>query len=86
MDPGTTEQPETRSWTYTLAGWGHGAVTWREFITTLRLTGYDHVISVEMESEYIDVDEGLKKSVELLIPIVLEIRIYLNISSKYINP
>lgn len=72
MDPGTTEQPETRSWTYTLAGWGHGAVTWREFITTLRLTGYDHVISVEMESEYIDVDEGLKKSVEFLKPIVLE--------------
>ena len=72
MDPGTTEQPETRAWTYTLAGWGHDAATWREFITTLRLTGYDHVLSVEMESEYVDVDEGLRKSVEFLKPMVLE--------------
>ena len=72
MDPGTTEQPETRSWTYTLAGWGHDAATWREFVTTLRLIGYDHVLSIEMEFEYIEVEEGLRKSVEFLKTIVLE--------------
>ena len=72
MDPGTTEQPETRAWTYTLAGWGHDAATWREWITTLRLVGYDHVLSIEMECEYIEVEEGLQKSVEFLRPLVLE--------------
>lgn len=55
-----------------MAGWGHDAKEWTEFITTLRLTGYDHVISVEMECEFIEVDEGLKKSVEFLKPLVLE--------------
>ena len=29
MDSGTPEHPETRSWTYTLAGWGHDAKTWK---------------------------------------------------------
>ena len=34
--------------------------------------GYDHVLSIEMECEYIDVEEGLNKSVEFLKPLVLE--------------
>lgn len=72
MDNSTPENPAERSWNYTLAGWGHDAKEWTEFITTLRLTGYDHVISVEMECEFIEVDEGLKKSVEFLKPLVLE--------------
>jgi len=72
MDSGTPEHPETRSWTYTLAGWGHDAKTWREFVTTLRFIGYDHVLSIEMESEYIDIEEGLRKSLDFLKPIVLE--------------
>lgn len=72
MDSTSTEQSAERSWTYTLAGWGHDEATWREFVTTLRLTGYDHVISLEMESEYFEVEEGLDKSVAFLKPLVLE--------------
>ena len=72
MDSGTPERPDERSWTYTLAGWGHDATLWKEFVTTLRLIGYDYVLSVEMESEYIDVQEGLEKSLEFLKPIVLQ--------------
>ena len=72
MDTTTVEQPDHRSWTYTLPGWGHDATLWRDFITTLRLTGYDHVLSLEMECEYIQVEEGLKKSVAFLNPMVLE--------------
>ena len=74
MDSSTTEHPEERAWTYTLVGWGHGEVTWREFVATLRLIGYDHVISLEMECEYIDVKEGLEKSVGFFKPILLEKR------------
>ena len=72
MDTTTIETPEQRSWTYTLVGWGHDAALWRDFITTLRLTGYDHVLSVEMECEYIQVEEGLEKSVAFLQPMILE--------------
>jgi sugar phosphate isomerase/epimerase len=72
MDPTTTEQPVERAWTYTLVGWGHGEEIWREFVTTLRFLGYDDVLSIEMESEYFDIEEGLKKSVAFLKPIVLE--------------
>jgi sugar phosphate isomerase/epimerase len=71
-DSGTPEHPETRAWTYTLPGWGHGAATWREIIATLRLIGYDHVISVEMESEYFDVEEGLEKTAAFLKPMILK--------------
>jgi sugar phosphate isomerase/epimerase len=66
------EQLTERPWTYTLSGWGHDEVAWREFVTTLHLLGYDHVLSVEMESEYFDVEEGLAKSVAFLKPLVLE--------------
>ena len=72
MDNSTPENPADRSWNYTLSGWGHGATEWTEFITTLRFMGYDHVISVEMECEFIDVDEGLRKSLAFLKPLVLE--------------
>ena len=40
--------------------------------TPLCLTGYDYVIAVEMGCEFIEVDEGLKESVEFLKPLVLE--------------
>ena len=72
MDTTSTEKPTDRSWTYTLVGWGHEAELWREFISTLRMVGYDHVLSVEMECEYIEVEEGLEKSVAFLKPMVLE--------------
>ncbi len=72
MDATSTGQFADRSWTYTLAGWGHDEAAWREFISTLRLLGYDHVISVEMESEYFEVEEGLGKSVSFLKPLVIE--------------
>jgi sugar phosphate isomerase/epimerase len=72
MDSTSTEEFSERAWTYTLAGWGHDEAAWREFVSTLRLLGYDHVISLEMESEYFEVEEGLEKSVAFLKPLVIE--------------
>lgn len=72
LDTTNIEQPAQRSWTYTLAGWGHDASIWRDFVSTLRLIGYNHVLSVEMECEYIQVEEGLEKSVDFLQPMILE--------------
>jgi sugar phosphate isomerase/epimerase len=64
--------PDQRAWTFTLIGWGHDQKFWRDFITNLRLVGYDGVLSVENETEYINVIEGLEKTIRFLKPMILE--------------
>lgn len=61
-----------RNWNFSVPGWGHSDAEWRAFVSALRFVGYEHVLSVEMESEYFDIEEGLQKAVEFLKPIVLE--------------
>ena len=65
MDHTSIETPAERSWNYTLVGWGHDERIWKEFITALRMVGYDHVLSLEMECEFINLVEGLEKSVRV---------------------
>ncbi len=64
--------PKERTYTFTIPGWGHDEGVWREVIATLRLIGYDDILSMEMECEYINIKEGLQKAVAFLRPIVLE--------------
>jgi sugar phosphate isomerase/epimerase len=71
-DSSFSTRNDQRPWIFTIPGWGHDATEWRAFITALRLSGYDDVLSIEMECDYIDVEEGLEKSVEFLKPLVLE--------------
>ena len=66
-----SRRPEDRSWNFTQCGWGHDEATWREVITTLRFIGYDDILSLEMECEYMTVEEGLRKSAEFMRPLVL---------------
>ena len=61
-----------RSWTFTIPGWGHNEQTWREVISTLRFLGYEGILSLEMESEYIDIQEGLEKAAAFIKPMLLE--------------
>ncbi len=63
---------EQRSWSFTLPGWGHDNQTWREVITTLRFLGYEGILSLEMESEYIEIEEGLQKAAAFIKPMILE--------------
>ena len=71
-DSTSSTLPEERAWTFTLPGWGHDEKTWREVFATLRFIGYSDILSVEMECEYIDIEEGIEKSVAFLKPLVLE--------------
>ena len=64
--------PQMRAYTFTIPGWGHDDGTWREVMATLRLIGYDGILSMEMESEYINIKEGLEKAVAFMKPLVLE--------------
>ncbi len=38
-----------RAWIFRTCGYGHGAEWWREFVSTLRMFGYDYVLSIEHE-------------------------------------
>lgn len=55
-----------RAWTFRSIGYGHGVETWKEISSTLRLGGYDHVISIEHEDGLMSADEGLQKALSVL--------------------
>jgi len=55
-----------RSWSFRTVGFGHDQFTWRELVSTLRLVGYDYVLSIEHEDAMLSVEEGLRKAVSFL--------------------
>lgn len=61
-----------RSWTFTIPGWGHGEQTWRQVITALRFIGYEGILSLEMEGDYIEIIEGLEKAASFMRPILMK--------------
>lgn len=56
----------TRSWIFRTVGYGHGEDFWRDFVSTLRMVGYDGVLSIEHEDSLMSTDEGFRKAVEFL--------------------
>ena len=60
-----------RSWIFRTCGYGHGAEWWSEFISTLRMFGYDSVISIEHEDSLLSPGEGLTKAANFLNSIVI---------------
>jgi sugar phosphate isomerase/epimerase len=72
LDPKPYSQIAERAWTFRTVGYGHGESFWCDFVSTLRLIGYDDVLSIEHEDEYMDMDEGLQKAVAFLRPLLLE--------------
>ncbi len=60
-----------RSWTFRTVGYGHDKGVWNNIISSLRLVGYDGVISIEHEDALMSVDEGLSKAVEFLKDVII---------------
>jgi sugar phosphate isomerase/epimerase len=67
--PYTDEQ--NRAWIFRTCGYGHGEEWWREFISTLRLFGYDYLLSIEHEDSLLSPEEGLTKAASFLNQIVI---------------
>ena len=63
-----------RSWIFRTCGYGHGAQWWSEFISTLRMFGYDYVLSIEHEDSLLSAHEGLAKAANFLNEIVIRER------------
>ena len=61
-----------RSWVFRSVGYGHDYGFWKDFISNLRLVGYDHVLSIEHEDSLMSMGEGLRKAVETLKACVIE--------------
>jgi sugar phosphate isomerase/epimerase len=60
-----------RAWTFRTIGYGHDVAVWKEIVSTLRLVGYDYVISIEHEDALMSNDEGLSKAIALLKEVVI---------------
>ena len=59
-----------RSWIFRTCGYGHGEEWWREFVSTLRMFGYDYVLSIEHEDSLLSAEEGLSRAAAFLHQIV----------------
>jgi len=55
-----------RSWIFRTVGYGHGVEWWKDFVSTLRMVGYDGVLSIEHEDSLMSNREGLTKAIATL--------------------
>jgi len=66
LDTKTYLDEINRSWIFRTVGYGHGEDFWRNFVSNLRLVGYDGVLSIEHEDSLMSIEEGLKKAISFL--------------------
>jgi sugar phosphate isomerase/epimerase len=70
LNGGLDTRPMTRagvrSWEYVTLGFGHDELFWRNFVSNLRVVGYDGALSIEHEDRLMSPKEGIQKSVEFL--------------------
>ncbi|KAA0237504.1 MAG: sugar phosphate isomerase/epimerase [Armatimonadetes bacterium] len=57
---------DRRSWVFRSVGYGHGVEWWKDFVSNLRMVGYDDVLSIEHEDGLMSPLEGLRKALEVL--------------------
>ncbi len=62
---------KNRAWTFRTVGYGHDRLWWNNFVSNLRLVGYDGVISIEHEDPLMSANEGLNKAVQFLKDVLL---------------
>ncbi len=61
-----------RSWIFRTVGYGNPRRFWCDFVSALRLVGYDGALSMEHEDSLMTAREGLEKGVRFLQSIVLQ--------------
>ena len=60
-----------RSWIFRTCGYGHPKEWWNDFVSNLRMVGYDGVLSIEHEDSLMSNMEGLRKAVALFKEVLL---------------
>ena len=72
LDTAPYTAEEDRSWLFRSIGYGHGETHWKDIASTLRMVGYDDVMSIEHEDSLTSGREGLEKAVDVLDRAVFE--------------
>jgi len=72
LDTKAYTDERNRAWIFRTCGYGHDAEWWKEFASTLRMFGYDYVLSIEHEDSLLSPEEGLRKAVAFLNGIVMQ--------------
>ena len=72
LDTKSYTDERNRAWIFRTCGYGHGEEWWREFVSTLRMFGYDYVLSIEHEDSLLSPEEGLTKAAAFLNQIVIQ--------------
>src|SRR4030095_12785935 len=60
-----------RAWIFRTVGYGNPRRFWGDFVSALRMTGYDGALSIEHEDSLMTAKEGLEKAIQFLRGIVL---------------
>jgi sugar phosphate isomerase/epimerase len=71
LDTKSYLQMQERSWIFRSVGWGHSELDWKAIASSLRLAGYDYVLSIEHEDALASIHEGLSSAVTLLSRVLL---------------
>jgi sugar phosphate isomerase/epimerase len=71
LDTKKYSDERNRGWIFRTVGYGHAYQWWTEFISTLRMFGYDYVLSIEHEDTLMSAEEGLTKAADFLNRIVI---------------
>ena len=66
FDTRPIEEYAGRAWNYVAVGCGHDVRWWKEFVSVLRMSGYDDVISLEMEDMTMSMLDGHMTSIKVL--------------------
>jgi len=66
LDTKPYDQVINRSWTFRSVGYGIDEKMWKDIVSTLRVVGYDYVLSIEHEDCLASVEEGFSKAVNFL--------------------
>jgi sugar phosphate isomerase/epimerase len=72
LDTKNYTEERNRAWLFRTCGYGHGEGWWREFASTLRMFGYDYVLSIEHEDSLLAAEEGLTKAATFLNSVVMK--------------
>src|SRR5580704_11409638 len=72
LDTKSYTDERNRAWIFRTCGDGHDAGWWKEFASTLRMFGYDYVLSIEHEDSLLSPEEGLRKAASFLDDIVIQ--------------
>ena len=71
LDTKPYSDEKNRAWVFRTVGYGHGTDFWCDFVSTLRLVGYDGTLSMEHEDSLMTPAEGLRKGVKFLQDVIL---------------